>query len=85
MVFSQDKVLQRFVEQLDRVQQRFVEQNFETPCVVLVKVWRGSGGAVLRCDQFARAVSPDIVSSSSSSGRDLPSCSCDSYGGEGVK
>ena len=39
-----------------RVQQRFVEQNFETPHVVLVEVWLGSGGAVLRRDQFARAV-----------------------------
>ena len=46
MVFSQDKVLQRCLEQiidddkvgLDRVQQRFVEQNFETPRVVLVEV-----------------------------------------------
>ena len=45
-VLSQDKVLQRSVEQiivddkvgLDRVQQRFVEQNFETPRVVLVEV-----------------------------------------------
>ena len=35
----------------DRVLQRFVEQNFEPLCVVLVEVWRGSVGAVLRRDQ----------------------------------
>ena len=41
MVLSQDKVVQRFVEQiiddmvgLDRVQQRFVEQNCEAPRVL---------------------------------------------------
>ena len=48
MVLSQNKVLQRFVEQiiddmvvgLDRVQQRFVEQDFEAPYVgSLMWVW----------------------------------------------
>ena len=60
---SQDKVLQRFVEQfidddkvgVDRVQQRFVEQDLDAPRVGSL-TW--SGGAVLRRDHLARAVSP---------------------------
>ena len=66
-VFSLDKVLQRLVEQIieddrvvDWVQQRFVEQTFETPCVVLVEVWRGSGCAVCSSWTCSRCVHVEI-------------------------
>ena len=58
LVLSQNKVLQRFAEQIlddqvvDRVQQRFEEQDFEVPRVSLVQ----SGGVVLRRGQAARAL-----------------------------
>ena len=74
-VFSLDKVLQRLVQQImvvDWVQQRFVEQNFESG-VRLVAPFAAPGRA--------RAILTwklDIISSSSSSGRHSPSCSCDS-------
>ena len=45
---------------LDKVQQRLVEQIIETPCVVLVKVWRGSGGAVCSCWTCSRCSHVEI-------------------------
>ena len=61
LLLSQNKVLRRFAEQIldDKVvdrAQRFVEQDLKAPCVVLEQAWRGSGGAVLRRGQVARAV-----------------------------
>ena len=71
MILSQNKVLQRFVEQtiddlvLDRVQQRFEEEDLETPRVSLVQ----SGVGLV-----APFSNVDIISTSFSTGRHLPSC-----------
>ena len=62
LVFSQNKVLQRFAQQIiddkvvDRVQQRFEEQDLEAPPRLSRAIWRKSGGAVLPRGQVARAL-----------------------------
>ena len=68
LVLSQNKVLQRFVEQIlddvvvDRVQQRLEEQDLETP-----RVRCGFGGAVLRREQASRPAGMEILDTIASS------------------
>ena len=58
LVLSQNKILQQILDDKveDRVQQRFEEQNLERPALFLWKSGVG-GGALLRCEHVARAVS----------------------------
>ena len=88
MVLSQDKVLQRFVEQtIDDVKVGLAE--FNTASCSRTSRRKSDVGLVVPFSdviKFARAVSLGnlyIISTSSSSGRHFPSCSCDSYGGIG--
>ena len=85
LVFSQNKVLQRFAEQIldhkvvDRAQQRFEEQDLEVPRVSLVQSGVGLVAPFSDVDKLL-ALSHgnlEIISTSSSSGRHSPSV-CDS-------
>ena len=84
LVLSQNKVLQRFVEQIldevvDRAQQSFEEQDLEVPRVSLVQSGVGLMAPLSDVDNLL-ALSHgnlDIISASSSSGRYSPSV-CDS-------
>ena len=85
LVLSQNKVLQRYAEQIlddkvvDRAQQRFEEQDLEVPRVSLVQSGVSLVGPFSDVDKLL-ALSHgnlDIISTSSLSGRHSPSV-CDS-------